>query len=320
MQSHIVCKKMVNERQKAAVQYMLSAEYGYYYLRNRLKKACSDKCTTLIFGSSYGIHGIYDANTEIVANLSGIAQDLFCHLKLYEKCVRVRHGNGLGDVIILAGYYLLYDDLSYAGEYAALMERVYEPLIQDSHHFRSLHTTPQQRAILNLPEITEEQIQYGEILVDAFFDENNFFNRIMRCEDHRVDLLQGEDWKKISRENRMKMAETRAEQHNQLLKNGAVFQENCELMESMLKQTEKQRSKVWVIIPPFTKEYLLFLNQDMKESLLSVIENFSYTVDYVDLNTTDFFEDSDFLDMDHLNGQGAIKMTNILSAILERRL
>ena len=88
--------------------------------------------------------------------------------------------------------------------------------------------------------------------------------------------------------------------------------ENIELLRNIVDMLVQREIIPIIIIPPFSKEYNLFVNQDMvrdvKDAMLSLKD-----VTVVDFNGFDVgIVTEDFADTDHLNGRGAYKLSQFL--------
>lgn len=103
--------------------------------------------------------------------------------------------------------------------------------------------------------------------------------------------------------------------HSAMYKRKNSFDVNAENITAIIKSIKKQKAKIHFIIPPYPKLYMSNINKDMlSETIIfykSIADNETiYFSDYS--NESDFIQ-SDFLDGDHLNLNGAKKFISKLS-------
>ena len=72
----------------------------------------------------------------------------------------------------------------------------------------------------------------------------------------------------------------------------------------------------YMIVMPFTKEYMRYVSKEYKEIITSALSKIPYEVHFIDFNDLNMFEDDEFADPEHLNEKGAHKFSEILNGIL----
>lgn len=121
----------------------------------------------------------------------------------------------------------------------------------------------------------------------------------------------------LSDEQKKEIGRVGAEKHNRLHKNQIVYEESVSVLNDLMNTLAENGIRPVVVIPSFTEFYRDCLDKRYKEELLAVLDQMQIPVDYYDLNEMDFFEESDFFDSDHLNNDGAQKLTTVIEDIVE---
>ena len=77
---------------------------------------------------------------------------------------------------------------------------------------------------------------------------------------------------------------------------------------------------IYVVVAPFSEEYLEVIDKEYKEIIFNVLQKSEYPVNYFDLNELAVFNDEDFMDSDHVNTLGGTKMTNLINEIISNSI
>ena len=111
------------------------------------------------------------------------------------------------------------------------------------------------------------------------------------------------------------MGKIRAESHKKLFQHKASFEENKRILQEFVSFLYAHDVTPIVAITPFTPEYDCFVLNEMKESVLELVDGVQEDEHYVDFNenAADLFIPSNFMDTDHLSASGAKKVSNILA-------
>jgi hypothetical protein len=89
-------------------------------------------------------------------------------------------------------------------------------------------------------------------------------------------------------------------------------------LKSLIEKVTADNRRLIVIIPPVRSDYKKILPQEL--SLYEKLLNLNLTgLEIISYFDSELFNDSDFGDVDHLNENGAIKITNDLKSIFEKR-
>ena len=73
-----------------------------------------------------------------------------------------------------------------------------------------------------------------------------------------------------------------------------------------------------IIIFPNTRYYSEFLNESYEREFYNIINKISekFRIKLIDFSKKDIFEESDFIDFDHMNETGAMKITKEINKYL----
>ncbi len=300
---------------KEIIQQLLSENYGYYYLRSRMNRLQDENVRVLVTGSSYAVHGILDGTNNAIMNLSGTSQDIFCDYYLARQIIERRKELGLPmfqAVVIMLGYYALFDDLSSGKVSRELMRSVYEPLLHTKHN-ADFELYDRWKSIKQrFPFLEAEHCEICDEWIINYLNEKNYFNDVYHREDNVEEQYRGLVWENLSLDEKIYYAKTRTEKHNKLLKHTQICTENVELLTNYLQFICEHGIRPIVVIPPFTKEYCETLDKRFETGLWKALNDLPFAIDYYDFNQSTEFVECDFFDMDHLNEKGAAKLTSHL--------
>ncbi len=312
---------------------LLSENYNYYFLENRIKKALQKDLRCVVFSSSYGLHSILDYNIPWMSNLSGTSQDLFCHLHLAALIQEYReklHLPKIQDFVFLLGYYALFDDLSLHRSSQDYIYRIYAPFLPNLHHYpmeKQEHPySPWDSIEKKYGFLAEEDRNHMEQLIQEFFQNQTFFSTFYTRADNCEQRYQHLDWTSASSVEKTNYALDRAKRHNQLLRHPETALENEALLEHSLLNFYEKGIRCHILIAPFTPFYNQALSKDLKDSIPQFFSSKpeltkdSSLFHYWDSNPefSNFLEEKQgFFDMDHLNDLGATFFTKELLHFLD---
>lgn len=289
--------------------------HDYYYLKNALQDAQNANITTLISGSSYGAFGIDLAYIDNAVNLSSISQDLYYSTKLlYQVC---KSNNNIRNIVLCVGHYCFFSDLSLAKNVAELqrISKVYYPLFQDSHN--CLILPPKEDYSVQSNIVNFEQILKSFAISDY---QEGFFNKKRprrQCATVVWDAAQ-KSWSELSAKEKENAGKIRAESHNKIIKHLASFNENIGLFQKFVYFCNNKGINLLLTVMPASSQYRKYLTKEYKEIFYSVLDNIDGTVHLLDVADDSSFDNSlDFNDTDHLSDFGAIKLSKMVSTVLE---
>lgn len=288
--------------------------YDFYHLKYSLKKALEPNVESIVVGSSYALFGVEESiiNSPFV-NLALASQDLYYGTLIGQHVIN--NNNNIKNVFIGTGYYYFYNDLSLTqgGELMRIAD-VYYPIFSDLHNCKELPLS--QKTILY-----EEEMFDVERIVDsfcsAFYEERN--GRYFIAGRDRFELrmvLRGawnQKWFELEDNLQEEAAFERANSHNKAIKYVDSYKENVEILNSFVKFCNERKVNVYLLSFPSTKYYKKYLLKDYKESYLSAIKLIDGKLKFIDFNDLDIFNNTDFVDMDHLDRSGAIKISQYIN-------
>ena len=296
--------------------------YDYNYLLKSLEKCKRENIETIIVGNSYPLTGI-DSNflSNKSENLSISSQDLYYSYKLAEEVIN--NNENIKRCIIGAGYYLVNHDLSKCkSEYSINMVKcLYYPILKDKHNSEKVDTIEFSNLRKTLNNNVIEYIFNLEFLdkhfIDLLYRENNgYFNKNLRRE--MISILRGVKLSSISEDEKYRLGEIRASQHNDLSKYTETKEEYNLIFNDFINFLEEKGVEPVIVVFPTTKYYSKFINKTYEDEFYKIIYGIKekYTVKLVDFSKIDIFEEDDFIDFDHMSESGCIKITHELNKIL----
>lgn len=303
-----------------AYEYVLR-NYDYYYLaamheKNRMKGA-----KTIIVGSSHAMNGVVESGLEgEVINFSISSQDLYFDFQHIKKAVE----EGRQKIEICAiniGYYMMYQDLSYSKMMGLLIPKVYYPLLRKSHHYQ----VTEEFDMMKDMEFDKEMFpdKWIREFVDywakqVFIEEATFYGSLKTRENNNFLGLKKVIWNTLSEDEKIDIAIKRTDDHNKLKKHVHTREENGILVKEMAEYLIQHDIIPVFVIFPFTKYYNAYIDQAYKADIINILEDLPYPIEFLDMNDyQEMFDDSDYLDADHLNLQGALKATSLLNDFLK---
>ena len=296
--------------------------YDYNYLLKSLEKCKRENIETIIVGNSYPLTGI-DSNflSNKSENLSISSQDLYYSYKLAEEVIN--NNENIKRCIIGAGYYLVNHDLSKCkSEYSINMVKcLYYPILKDKHNSEKVDTIEFSNLRKTLNNNVIEYIFnlefFDKHFIDLLYRENNgYFNKNLRRE--MISILRGVKLSSISEDEKYRLGEIRASQHNDLSKYTETKEEYNFIFNDFINFLEEKGVEPVIVVFPTTKYYSKFINKTYEDEFYKTIYGIKekYTVKLVDFSKIDIFEEDDFIDFDHMSETGCIKITHELNKIL----
>lgn len=296
--------------------------YDYNYLLKSLEKCKCENIETLVVGNSYPLTGI---DSKLLSNksenLSISSQDLYYSYKLAKEVIN--NNENIKRCIIGAGYYLVNHDLSKCkSEYSVNMVKyLYYPILKDKHNSEKVDIIE----FLTLGKVlNNDLIDYifnleflHKHFIDLIYRENNgYFNKNLRRE--MISILQGVKLSDINEDEKYRLGEFRASQHNDLSKYTETKKEYNLIFNDFINFLEEKGVEPVIVVFPTTKYYSKFINETYKDEFYKIIDGIKekYTVKLVDFSKIDIFEEDDFIDFDHMSESGCIKITHELNKIL----
>lgn len=288
----------------------ISVNYDRYYLASKIKKAYYENINTLCVGSSYAQFGIETKLYSYLSNCSLGSQDMYYSYKIIrEVCDK---NDNIENIVLVTAYYYFYSDLSLTKDLGELsrVSRVYYPLFNDLHNAILVPPCSSFFPISNILDI--------EKLIDKNFYDSYFGPHRMRSS---MTCVQWENrtrtWNEISNAEKEFLCKYRAEAHNKSIKHINTFCENIKIFLELNQYLKDKQVDLYVVVPPATKYYRKYLNHKFKDMSYEVWNRVPYDFKILDLFDSKDFDESDFVDTDHLNDKGAVKFTNIINDLIQ---
>jgi len=313
-------KKLVQELISNFENQKYYSNYDYYYLSKNMKR--SNDSEILVTGSSYSMFGLSERNFEnSILNLSLASQDLYYSYKIVKEALKC--SRNVKYCIIGTSYYSFHFDLSRSKKEAEKrINKVYFPVFKDSHHFKisNNYTSPNNSINDNilsfLYNIIFNKIKLEQTIDDAIIVHDSYFNNNVNREI--FSLLGDVRLEDMDLPQKVAVGRQRAEQHNQLLVHNKTVEENTNILRNLINYLNERRITPIVVAFPVTEYYRDFFDHEFKNVFYENMNSLANTHMFklVDLFSSEDFDESDFLDMDHLNEKGAVKVTNMLNVVL----
>lgn len=281
----------------------------YLWLKSRIMLAQTNlkDNSVLITGSSHALNGIDVHCFNQAINCSMHTQDIYydflCAKKIFEDS-----SPKFEICFIVLGYYIAFQDLSKELNVGRnKIKKIYYPLFQNSRNWEK----PEMFDLwINMPECNERDKKEIERLALEIMMQRKQYYSDLRI---RMPIYKFEGrWKDLSDIEKDRLGKQRAADHNKICKHITSYEENVLVLRDYIHFLELKGIRPVFIIPPFTNSYNKYVTKEIKDAVLDMVHSIGHKVDYVDYNETEYFEDDDFVDTDHLNGRGAYKMSKIL--------
>ncbi|MDU4891635.1 MAG: hypothetical protein E6344_16400 [Clostridium sp.] len=298
------------------------SNYDYYYLSNELGKSKEKDVDTIIVGNSYPLTGIKAELLKSKAiNLSLSSQDLYYSFQLAKKAIS--NNTKIKRCIIGSGYYLVNHDLSRSKSEDAInrVKNVYYPILNDKHNSDKVDVVP----IETINDILKDSMirlifdlnyldQYFKSLIHI--SNKSYFNSTFTREMN--SMLRGVKLRNISDEEKWKLGQLRANQHNKLTKYTKTTEEYNKIFNEFINFLSENGVTPIVVIFPSTQYYSNFLNEQYAKEFYNIIDclESKCKTKIIDFSKKDIFVEDDFIDFDHMGDSGAKKITVELNKVI----
>ncbi len=310
-------EKKFLELQNIAYRYCMN-NYDYCYLSAMHHKNRTEGTKTIITGSSHSMNGIIESVfTDRPINFSISSQDLFYDYQHIRKAVK----EGLLKIetcIVTLGYYTLYQDLSLSLTWGRqLIPRVYVPLFDEPHHLPLPYAAEYDR----YQALDYDREKYPDSVIrslceewpqNAFTQWASYYNPLLSREHNSKLFLDGYVWQEMSAQERESVARKRAEEHNRHSKYLTSRLENGLLLGELVHFLTEEKIRPIFVIFPFSAAYNQHINPEFRKDIYGALDSLLEPVEFLDMNDLGAFDDTDFVDADHLNMHGAEKASHIL--------
>lgn len=315
------CQDYFETLKDIVLQYVFD-NYDYCYLDAMHVKNRTEGTKTILVGCSHAMYGINERKfSEGMINFSIASQDLYYGYKHIRKAIE-EGKQKIERCIINIGYYGLYQDvsLSKSWDYAQLY-KVYYPLFEDAHNF---HGEGGQSSSYEWQRIKYDKDVYSMELVQkfcqewarGFFMEEGSYYGSVKSRKSNI-MLPHMVWNELDEKTKEQVALRRMQDHNRLKKYVQSREENCMLVQKMADYLYQNDIVPVFVIFPFTNWYNRYIDTEYKKEIYSLLDRLPMPVEFWDLNDYEgIFDDSDFVDTDHVNDRGAEKISVLLNELL----
>ena len=296
---------------------LYKCDYDFNYLKNELESSENHDVKTIIVGNGYARAGIdKDMLSAKSANLSLSSQDLH-HSFAIAKMAIERNPN-INKCVIGLGYYSMYYNLNKlkTEESLSVIKEIYEPILNlstdrkgDRLSLEDYITNPAILEIFDLNELTTYLNSINYLLNPNYFNSEWTRKKNSVLKEHDFDTLHPDD--------KFSVGIWRATQHNHII--DEFSRDNKDLLLDFLSYLESKGVHAILTVFPTTNYYKRFLDDKYEKCFENTLSKLNNKVKFkvIDFNKGYDFEDSDFIDVDHLNERGCIKLTSYLNNLLK---
>ncbi len=297
------------------IKKFMDKNYDYIYLKSQFEKGIGQKKknAVLITGSSHSMSGIDVNILKNTTNCSMHSQDLYYDFKCAREILD-KNAMPFKKCFIVMGYYVAGQDLS-KGVRAGnqIIEKVYYPLFGDVRNAIEFNKYAP-RDGFELSEGYAEKIE--KLSVERMLREGNYFNFYKKRNPYLPHKLKGFrycEWNLHTEEEKEILGNARAEEHHKFINYKETFNENKEIFSDYVHYLAVNDIEPIVVVMPFVKQYMRLIKGEQKEMFYELLNSSKEDVQLVDFNDASCFDDDDFIDTDHVNENGARKVSTILA-------
>ena len=310
--------------QRICLNY-LTSNYDLCYLAAMHHKNRDIGADTIIVGSSHAMNGIienelYSSGEVIQYSIS--SQDLYYDSEHIKKAV-LEAKKPVKRCLINLGYYMLYQDLSLSKMVREIIPSVYLNLFDESKY----HNWPEAEKKNPFSSVTYDEEMYPKELIErlcvfwaekAILEQASYYGDLLARENNNMLGVKKVQWGALSDADKRTYAENRVlNGHNKHINHVQTREENGVILSEMVKYLSDNSIKTYFFVTPYTDEYMSLIDSRYKDDIVKALSDLPYPVEFLDMNDiSQEFDDSDFIDSDHLNLQGAHKATALLDSFI----
>ena len=291
--------------------------YDRLYLNAKLNRIKEQQSEILITGSSYAMVGLLeDEMPKSASNVAVNAQDLYYSLLSVKEAIK--RSSKLGTIVMPISYYFFFTNMAdKPSDYMQnVLSKVNYPVYNNLHGYTG-KLLPLYNKVMKSP-LYERLVNFEEVR-DMYYEavkrdlENlPYYNPI---NVRPTGGLLSYDFKEKSDEQNFASAKVRANAHNSIfdIDKGMA---NQKLLDRFLDNMEELGKRVIFFIPPTTKFYKKWVLPEMVQVYNKLVVdtiNKHKCCTLIDLFNSEYFSEADFQDYDHLNSNGAKKLSKIIA-------
>ena len=291
--------------------------YDRLYLNAKLNRIKKQQSEILITGSSYAMVGLLeDKMPKSASNVAVNAQDLYYSLLSVKEAIK--RSSKLGTIVMPISYYFFFTNMAdKPSDYMQnVLSKVNYPVYNNLHGYtgkllplyNKVIKSPLYERLVNFEEVRD--IYYEAVKRDL--ENLPYYNPI---NVRPIGGLLSYDFKEKSDEQNFASAKVRANAHNSIfdVDKGVA---NQKLLDRFLDNMEELGKRVIFFIPPTTKFYKKWVLPEMvqvyNKLVIDMVNNHKCCT-FIDLFNSEYFSETDFQDYDHLNSNGAKKLSKIIA-------
>ena len=292
--------------------------YDRLYLTAKLNKIEKEKSKILLAGSSYTMVGLLeDKMPDKASNVAVNAQDIYYTLLSVKEAIK--RSPELDTVVISFAYYFFFSDMNVSpSDYMlSILSKVDYPVFNKLHGYTGeLEPVYTKTTELPIYEIITDITAVRDIYNNALMQELEKMPYYNNINPRPVGGMLSYDFKEKTDEQNFAAGKIRAEGHNTNFDlDRGVY--NQKLLDKFLDDMEELNKKVILFVPPATKFYRAGISKDMvnayNQLVLPVVEAHKCCT-LINLFESDEFNENDFQDYDHLNINGANKLSELIAS------
>lgn len=302
---------------------LYSMDIGFIPLLNaRYKKIISDpNVQSVILGSSYAYQGFPDELLDKSVNLSIFSGDFTLSYSLIKKITETTH---IRNFILCIGLYDAFYELSMGAAPTFPIARYFCKSQDIEYNFRNKvdnsNSSSTSQHILSPLDLLIRHIYERKTHLKFYNDEElSRLSSLLLDEPivkKSVDFINERNYRTdfsyssadiLTRTSELSKAYTR--KHS--------FENNKEVISSMIELIKETNSTINFIVMPFTDFYVENFDKNLKNETLEYIESITdgQNVFMTDLSTHEAFTPEDYYDSDHLNFNGARKLCHVVKQL-----
>lgn len=295
--------------------------YDRLYMTAKLNKIQKENSRILLAGSSYTMVGLLEDKMPYPASNVGVnAQDLYYAMLSAKEAIE--RSDKLDTIVMSFAYYFFFSNMNdNPSDYQlAILSKVNYPVYKKLQGYKGellpiyskAKEIPIYEAILDISLV--RYIYHKAIMRDL--ESMPYFNRI---NERPAGGMLSYNFREKNDEQNFAAGKARANGHNGSfnLDRGLY---NKKLLDKFLDNMEELNKKVILFVPPATKFYRAGISADMVNAynqLVMPVVNSHKCCTFIDLFESDKFNENDFQDYDHLNINGANKLSEIIATYIK---
>ena len=294
--------------------------YNRLFLKSKFNKLKTEEIDTIICGLSYTQYGIIEgAFDDKTVNLSVTGQDMAYQILIARHALTLNPG--IKTIVLPMAYYQGFYDMvkDDAPIHQNVVSRINIPLLMNGRGYKG--------PMYNEYFGSKDYLKIYELILDTDRIKSDHENEICKLladrdyfnELHEFYSTGGLDFDfHLLNETDKYPGSAKTAELNERVVTDEGFALSCRLLMDFLNDMRTANKKVLVFVPPMTKYLYEGYSNELKSRFYEIypkLINAYYNARLLDLSTDNDFDDSDFVDYEHLSASGAIKLTAKLNGV-----